>query len=56
MISYNDSILLTKSPQDQVWQASALEGLTVALVIQAWCPTPLRFNVSSIMSVSYENI
>ncbi|GAA5826496.1 hypothetical protein JCM11251_002398 [Rhodosporidiobolus azoricus] len=35
---YNDAIALTKAWQDQVWQASALEGLVVALVIQATQP------------------
>ncbi|GAA5925915.1 hypothetical protein JCM1841_004039 [Sporobolomyces salmonicolor] len=37
--SYNEAISLTKAWQDQVWQASALEGLAVALVIQATLPT-----------------
>ncbi|GAA5936717.1 TRAPPII-specific subunit TRS120 [Sporobolomyces koalae] len=36
--AYNEAILLTKAWQDQVWQASALEGLAVALVIQATRP------------------
>ncbi|GAA5864034.1 hypothetical protein JCM1840_000679 [Sporobolomyces johnsonii] len=36
--SYNEAISLTKAWQDQVWQASALEGLAVALVIQATLP------------------
>lgn len=36
---------MTKAWQDQVWQASALEGLTIALVIQAWSPLPSRFGV-----------
>ncbi|GAA6060047.1 hypothetical protein JCM10212_001044 [Sporobolomyces blumeae] len=36
--SYNEALLLTKSWQDQVWQASALEGLCVALVLQATMP------------------
>lgn len=36
--SYNEAITLTKAWHDQVWQASALEGLAVALVIQAWSP------------------
>ncbi|GAA5896374.1 hypothetical protein JCM6882_000998 [Rhodosporidiobolus microsporus] len=35
---YNDAISLTKAWQDQVWQASALEGLVVALVIRATQP------------------
>ena len=43
--SYNDAIPLTKGWQDQVWQASALEGLTVALVIQGWAPRSTRFDV-----------
>lgn len=38
LYSYNEAITLTKAWHDQVWQASALEGLTVALVIQAWSP------------------
>ncbi|GAA6025577.1 hypothetical protein JCM11491_005997 [Sporobolomyces phaffii] len=36
--SYNEAIALTKGWQDQVWQASALEGLAVALVVQATLP------------------
>ncbi|BGP40785.1 hypothetical protein JCM10449v2_004750 [Rhodotorula kratochvilovae] len=36
--AYNDAIGLTKAWADQVWQASALEGLVVALVIQATQP------------------
>ncbi|GAA6003089.1 hypothetical protein JCM10207_001980 [Rhodosporidiobolus poonsookiae] len=35
---YNDAVALTKAWQDQVWQASALEGLAVALVVQATLP------------------
>ncbi|GAA5872900.1 hypothetical protein JCM8547_003260 [Rhodosporidiobolus lusitaniae] len=35
---YNEAIALTKAWQDQVWQASALEGLVVALVIHASLP------------------
>ncbi|GAA6044610.1 hypothetical protein JCM8097_006453 [Rhodosporidiobolus ruineniae] len=35
---YNEAIALTKAWQDQVWQASALEGVAVALVIQATQP------------------
>lgn len=35
---YNEAIMLTKSWQDQVWQASALEGLAVTLVVQATLP------------------
>lgn len=38
---------MTKAWQDQVWQASALEGLTIALVIQAGSPLPSRFSVGS---------
>lgn len=44
--SYNEAIALLKAWQDQVWQASALEGLTIALVIQAWTPVTSRFDVS----------
>ncbi|GJN91136.1 hypothetical protein Rhopal_004154-T1 [Rhodotorula paludigena] len=36
--AYNSAIALTKAWADQVWQASALEGLVVALVIQATQP------------------
>ncbi|GAA5898275.1 TRAPPII-specific subunit TRS120 [Sporobolomyces salmoneus] len=36
--AYNEAISLTKAWQDQVWQASALEGLAVALVVQATQP------------------
>jgi hypothetical protein len=36
--SYNEAIALTKAWQDQVWQASALEGVAVALAIQATLP------------------
>ena len=43
--SYNETILLTKSWQDSVWQASALEGLVVALVLQARAPPSTRFVV-----------
>ncbi|BGP16900.1 hypothetical protein JCM10213v2_004908 [Rhodosporidiobolus nylandii] len=35
---YNEAIALTKAWQDQVWQASALEGVAVALVLQATLP------------------
>ncbi|BGO92090.1 hypothetical protein NBRC10512_000821 [Rhodotorula toruloides] len=36
--AYNDAVSLTKAWQDQAWQASALEGLCVALVVQASQP------------------
>ncbi|KAM0789161.1 hypothetical protein ACM66B_000010 [Microbotryomycetes sp. NB124-2] len=35
---YNEAIALTKTWADQVWQASALEGLAVATVLQAFQP------------------
>ncbi|KAK4051457.1 hypothetical protein OIV83_002941 [Microbotryomycetes sp. JL201] len=35
---YNEAITLTKTWADQVWQASALEGLAVATVLQAFQP------------------
>ncbi|GAA5989707.1 hypothetical protein JCM5350_007364 [Sporobolomyces pararoseus] len=38
--AYNEAISLTKAWQDQVWQASALEGLVIALVVQATLPKP----------------
>ncbi|GAA5969112.1 hypothetical protein JCM3765_002183 [Sporobolomyces pararoseus] len=38
--AYNEAISLTKAWQDQVWQASALEGLAVALIVQATLPKP----------------
>ncbi|GAA5873361.1 hypothetical protein JCM3774_000758, partial [Rhodotorula dairenensis] len=36
--AYNEAILLTKAWADQVWQASAYEGVAVALVLQATRP------------------
>ncbi|GAA5987807.1 hypothetical protein JCM10908_007223 [Rhodotorula pacifica] len=36
--AYNEAILLTKAWSDQVWQASAYEGVAVALVLQATRP------------------
>ncbi|KWU44001.1 hypothetical protein RHOSPDRAFT_34430 [Rhodotorula sp. JG-1b] len=36
--AYNEAILLTKAWSDQVWQASAYEGVAVALVLQATQP------------------
>lgn len=44
--SYNEAISLTKAWQDQVWQASALEGLVIALVVQATLPKPHLDGVS----------
>lgn len=44
--SFNEAIALTKGWQDQVWQASALEGLSIALVIQGWSPRSTRFDAS----------
>ncbi|GAA5876487.1 hypothetical protein JCM16303_003552 [Sporobolomyces ruberrimus] len=41
VMAYNEAISLTKSWQDQVWQASALEGLAIALVVQATLPKSL---------------
>ncbi|KAM0753107.1 Trs120-domain-containing protein [Meredithblackwellia eburnea MCA 4105] len=40
IVCYNETILHTKAWQDSVWQASALEGLVVALILQARSPTP----------------
>ena len=39
--AYHEAITLTKAWSDQVWQASALEGLCVALVVQAYA-SPAR--------------
>lgn len=50
--SYNDAIALTKAWADQVWQASALEGLVVALVIQATQPKGSQGSVSFIPLLS----
>lgn len=33
---YNEAIALFKSPQDTIWHASALEGLAVTAIVDAW--------------------